>query len=218
MNQVKNLVLVFLGIVVVISSCEQNVEGPAQLTTYKDSLSYSYGVELAEAMKTQKVDIDPAIVAAAVKECLEDKSQMTLMECRSIVSNNEKRQSAAFLVENATKEGVMTTESGLQYKIIEEGTGAVPTASDVVTVHYTGKLTDGTVFDSSVQRGEPVSFPLNGVIAGWTEGLQLVKEGGKIELYIPSELGYGERGAGGVIPPNATLIFEVELISIEEKS
>ena len=120
-----------------------------------------------------------------------------------------------FLAENKGKEGVKTTASGLQYKIVKEGTGKSPAATDTVLVHYEGKLLDGTVFDSSIKRGEPISFPLNRVIPGWTEGLQLVKEGGKAILYIPSKLAYGSSGAGGAIGPNETLIFEVELIKIK---
>jgi FKBP-type peptidyl-prolyl cis-trans isomerase len=120
----------------------------------------------------------------------------------------------AFLEANKSKEGVKVTASGLQYKIVQEGSGKSPAATDNVTVHYTGKLVDGTVFDSSVQRGEPATFGLNQVIPGWTEGLQLLKEGGKAILYIPYQLGYGERGAGGQIPPYSTLIFEVELIKV----
>lgn len=112
-------------------------------------------------------------------------------------------------------DGFKTTESGLRYKTVKEGTGVSPKATDTVLVHYTGKLLDGTVFDSSVERGEPISFPLNGVIAGWTEGLQLMKEGGKTVFYIPSRLAYGEQGTpGGPIPPNAPLIFEVELLKV----
>ena len=120
-----------------------------------------------------------------------------------------------YLVENAAKEGVKTTASGLQYKILQIGNGDYPTAKSTVTVHYTGTLIDGTVFDSSVDRGEPISFPLSGVIPGWTEGLQLINVGGKIELTIPYELGYGERGQGP-IPPRSVLIFDVELIAIED--
>jgi FKBP-type peptidyl-prolyl cis-trans isomerase FkpA len=120
-----------------------------------------------------------------------------------------------FLVDNAKKEGVLTTASGLQYKVLEAGSGAKPKASDTVNVHYSGKLINGKKFDSSYDRGEPISFPLNGVIAGWTEGLQLMPVGAKYELVIPAELGYGSRGAGGVIPPDATLIFEVELLGIK---
>lgn len=121
----------------------------------------------------------------------------------------------AFLAENAKKPGVKTTASGLQYEVLTEGSGAAPKASDNVTVHYRGTTINGEEFDSSYGRGEPLTFPLNRVIPGWTEGLQLMKEGAKYRLYIPSDLAYGERGAGGVIGPNATLIFDVELIKIE---
>jgi FKBP-type peptidyl-prolyl cis-trans isomerase len=121
-----------------------------------------------------------------------------------------------FLAENKSKEGVKTTASGLQYKITKEGTGKSPAATDRVLVHYEGKLLDGTVFDSSIKRGEPIAFPLNRVIPGWTEGLQLIKEGGKAILYIPSKLAYGPGGTpGGPIGPNETLIFEVELLKIQ---
>jgi FKBP-type peptidyl-prolyl cis-trans isomerase FklB len=120
-----------------------------------------------------------------------------------------------YLVDNAKKEGVTLTNSGLQYKVLEEGSGRQPAATDTVEVHYTGTLVDGTKFDSSRDRGQTIEFPLNGVIPGWTEGVQLMKEGARYEFTIPSELGYGARGAGGVIPPNATLIFDVELVAIK---
>ena len=120
-----------------------------------------------------------------------------------------------FLAENASKDGVTTTESGLQYKVLEEGNGDSPTQSSTVKVHYEGRLIDGTIFDSSYQRGEPVSFPLNAVIAGWTEGLQLMQVGAKHELYIPFELAYGKKGSPPRVPPFATLIFKVELLDIE---
>ena len=125
-----------------------------------------------------------------------------------------KTKGAAFLVENGKKAGVKTTASGLQYKVVTAGTGKSPKATDVVEVNYEGKLIDGTVFDSSYERGEPIEFPLNQVIAGWTEGLQLMKEGGKYEFYIPSDIAYGEAGNAG-IEPNSTLIFTVELLKVK---
>jgi FKBP-type peptidyl-prolyl cis-trans isomerase len=129
-------------------------------------------------------------------------------------SRKAREEGTVFLEQNKSREGVKITPSGLQYTITQEGTGKSPKATDNVTVHYTGKLVDGTIFDSSVQRGQPASFGLSQVIPGWTEGLQLLKEGGKAILYIPYNLGYGEQGAGGQIPPYATLIFEVELIKV----
>ena len=123
-----------------------------------------------------------------------------------------------FMEQNAKNDSVTQTTSGLQYMVLKEGTGAKPGAEDTVTVHYTGKLLDGTVFDSSVERGEPASFPLNAVIPGWTEGLQLMSEGSKYRLFIPSELAYGSKGAGDKILPNATLIFDVELIKVTKKN
>jgi FKBP-type peptidyl-prolyl cis-trans isomerase len=124
-------------------------------------------------------------------------------------------QGQAFLKANASKPGVHTTPSGLQYLVLEEGKGKSPKATDTVLVHYKGNLLDGTEFDSSYKRNEPISFPLNGVIPGWTEGVQLMKEGGKIRLFIPSNLAYGSRGAGGVIPPDSTLVFDIELLKVQ---
>jgi len=121
----------------------------------------------------------------------------------------------AYMAENAARPGVVTTESGLQYEVLVEGTGPKPQATDTVVTHYHGTLTDGTVFDSSVERGSPASFPVNRVIAGWTEALQMMGVGAKWRLVVPPELAYGERGAGGAIPPNATLVFEVELLEIQ---
>ena len=122
-----------------------------------------------------------------------------------------------FLAENAKNDSVIQTESGLQYMVLKEGTGAKPDSTDMVTVHYTGRLIDGKVFDSSIERGEPATFGLTQVIPGWTEGLQLMSEGSKYRLFIPSELAYGEKGAGNDILPNSTLIFDVELIKVEKK-
>lgn len=135
------------------------------------------------------------------------------------VKNEElKLPGIAFLAENSTKPGIVVTASGLQYEVITEGTGAKPLASDTVRVHYQGTLIDGTVFDSSYERDEPVEFPLTGIIPGWTEGLQLMSVGSTYQLYIPSELGYGDRGAGAIIPPNAVLVFKVELLSIVQEA
>jgi FKBP-type peptidyl-prolyl cis-trans isomerase len=134
----------------------------------------------------------------------------------TIMAETPAEKGAAFLKANASKEGVETTASGLQYKVLKEGTGKSPKATDTVKVHYRGTLLDGKEFDSSYKRGEPIEFPLNRVIPGWTEGVQLAKEGGKIELYIPSKLAYGESGTpGGPIGPNETLIFEIELIQVK---
>jgi FKBP-type peptidyl-prolyl cis-trans isomerase len=140
-------------------------------------------------------------------------STLTTTTIMAQTSNLEAGQ--AFLKENATKPGVHTTSSGLQYLVLEEGKGKSPKATDTVLVHYKGNLLDGTEFDSSYKRNEPISFPLNGVIPGWTEGVQLMKEGGKIRLFIPSNLAYGSRGAGGVIPPDSTLVFDIELLKVQ---
>ena len=134
-------------------------------------------------------------------------------EAKTTMDDN-KLEGEAFLAENAKKEGVTVTASGLQYEVIASGSGATPTLSDTVETHYTGRFMDGTEFDSSVTRGQPLTFPVTGVIAGWTEALQLMQEGDKWKLYIPSELAYGERGVGP-IPPNATLIFDIELLAVK---
>ena len=133
-----------------------------------------------------------------------------------MAAHNNLIEGQKFLEENGKKEGVITLESGLQYTVVEEGTGNKPELTDQVKTHYKGTLINGTVFDSSYDRGEPITFPVTGVIKGWTEALLLMKEGAKWKLFIPSDLAYGERGAGGVIPPNTTLIFDIELISIEK--
>jgi FKBP-type peptidyl-prolyl cis-trans isomerase FklB len=144
----------------------------------------------------------------------QQKMRAAAQEKAAAVSAKMKAESEAFLAENAKKEGVKVTASGLQYEVLTEGTGKQPVPADTVRVHYTGKLLDGTVFDSSVERGEPAEFGLTQVIAGWTEGLQLMSEGSKYRLFIPAKLGYGDRGAGQAIPPAAALIFDVELIAV----
>jgi len=192
-----------------------NSTAPVQLKSQADSLSYSYGVMMARELGNEK-GLDAEMVAAGIREAMKDTAQLTLEEAGEKIAMGKAKVGIDFLAENAKKEGVNTTASGLQYTVVEEGTGNTPQATDVVTVHYKGTLIDGTVFDSSIDRGEPISFPLNRVIPGWTEGLQLMKEGGKSTFYIPYELGYGDRGAGQVIPPYSALIFEVELIKIGE--
>jgi FKBP-type peptidyl-prolyl cis-trans isomerase len=190
--------------------------------------SYGVGVIMASNLKGQGGDsLDVEVLSQAIKDFYESKPlKISQQECMPIVqqymqaaaekkSGNLKKENTDFLERNKSAEGVKVTASGLQYKIISSGTGKKsPIATDSVTVHYTGKTIDGNVFDSSVQRGQPATFALNGVIAGWTEGLQLMKEGDKFMFYIPQELGWGERGAGAQIPPFATVIFEVELIKV----
>ena len=192
------------------------------LTSEMDSVSYSLGTLIAQNLKKQGFEsLDAASLAKGVNDALAGTSTMTPQEANMVVAQYQKKAQSkvkekqlAFLRDNKTKEGVTELPSGLQYKVLKPGTGRMPAATDEVTVHYHGTLIDGTVFDSSVDRGSPATFPVNGVIAGWVEALQLMKEGSKWRLYIPSNLAYGDRGAGGDIGPGATLIFDVELLSI----
>lgn len=189
--------------------------------------SYGVGVIMASNLKGQGGDsLDVDVLSQAIKDFYGNKElKISQQECMPIVqqymqeatqkkSENMKKENQAFLERNKTAEGVKVTASGLQYKVVISGSGKSPVATDNVTVHYIGKTIDGNEFDSSVRRGQPATFGLNQVIRGWTEGLQLMKEGDKFIFYIPQELGYGERGAGGQIPPFSTLIFEVELIKV----
>lgn len=192
-----------------------------------DSVSYSLGVNIGENIKTQFPDIDLKNFEAAIKDVLDDNkkpsisgtdAQKTIQEYftkqQAKASESVVEEGRKFLAENSKKENVVTLESGLQYEVIKNGEGAKPTLNDQVTTHYHGTLIDGTVFDSSVERGQPASFPVSGVIKGWTEALQLMNVGSKWRLFVPYDLAYGERGAGPKIGPFTTLIFEVELISI----
>lgn len=154
---------------------------------------------------------------AEVKQSVFKRQQQEMVEKRNKLALENKSAGGKFLQSNAVNDGVKTTKSGLEYKVLTEGKGPKPTLNDVVKVNYEGKLIDGTVFDSSYKRGQPVTFPLNSVIKGWQEGLQLMPVGSKYRLFIPSDLAYGERGAGNVIGPNAVLIFDVELLGIENK-
>lgn len=195
-----------------------------------DKLSYAWGLAMGQQLKGMGVkDLDADAFKDAVKVVYEggepaisvDEAQKLindyLQELQSKAEAAARAEGESFLAENGKKENVLTTPSGLQYVIEKEGTGAQPTAEDEVTVHYTGKLLDGKVFDSSVNRGEAATFPLNRVIPGWTEGVQLMKEGAKYTFFIPSDLAYGAQGVPGAIPPHSTLVFEVELIKVNKK-
>ena len=199
----------------------------AQNTTEMEKVSYSLGVNVAKSVQAQGLEsIDAPAIAKAFKDVFEgndldiseEEANLVLQDYFTKINNKAQEANIGtgmkFLEENAKKEGVVTTASGLQYTVITKGDGEQPKETDNVTVHYHGTQLDGTVFDSSVERGQPASFPVNGVIPGWVEALQLMNVGSKYKLFIPSNLAYGERGAGGAIGPNATLIFEVELISI----
>jgi FKBP-type peptidyl-prolyl cis-trans isomerase FklB len=200
----------------------------------KDRVSYCLGLNIGKSMRQQELDVAPAMLAKGIEDGLKDAKplltqaqiQQTMsafqqemimkqQEKMKTLSEKSKKEGEAFLAENKKKEGVKTLPSGLQYEVLKEGEGASPNAKDTVTVNYKGTLVDGTVFDSSYKRGEPATFPVTGVIPGWTEALQKMKTGGKWRIFVPSDLAYGERGAGNIIPPNATLIFEIELLSIK---
>jgi FKBP-type peptidyl-prolyl cis-trans isomerase FklB len=206
-----------------------------ELKTQKDKLSYVVGLDMGNSLKKNMIDVNPEIVAQGIKDALSgEKPLMTEQEMKETImalqkdlqakqqeqakalAEKNKKEGEAFLAENKKKQGVITMPSGLQYKILTVGKGKSPKATDTVTVNYKGTLIDGTEFDSSYKRGQPATFAVNGVITGWTEALQLMKEGSKWQMFIPSNLAYGERGAGGAIGPNAVLIFEVELISIKQ--
>jgi FKBP-type peptidyl-prolyl cis-trans isomerase FklB len=207
---------------------------PLVLKTPKDKTSYAMGMNFGTGLRKQSIDIDPAILARGLKDSFsngktlltEDQARTILTELQNdirkkqqqmaqLLGDTNKKEGIAFLEANKTKDGVVTLPSGLQYKILQEGTGPKPTATDKVVCNYRGTLLDNTEFDSSYKRGQPATFPVTGVIKGWTEALQLMPVGSKWQLFVPAELAYGDRGAGGQIPPNATLIFEVELLSIQ---
>jgi FKBP-type peptidyl-prolyl cis-trans isomerase FklB len=209
---------------------------PLTLKTPKDKTSYAMGMNFANLLRKQSIDIDPAILARGLKDSFTNgKTLLTEEQARAVLTQLQndmrkkqqevaqqlgdvnKREGAAFLEANKTKDGVVTLPSGLQYKVLQEGTGPKPATTDTVVCNYRGTLLDNTEFDSSYKRGQPASFPVTGVIKGWTEALQLMPVGSKWQLFVPAELAYGDRGAGGQIGPNATLIFEVELLSIQGK-
>ena len=212
---------------VVVEEPKEEVPKFVQMKNQADSLSYALGVILQDNLTKGGFDsLDYTVMGRAMQEADTSTAQMSLEDAQGLVGKIQQEiqakaaaeaaaEGTKFLAENAKKEGVQTTASGLQYKVLREGTGAKPTASNKVKVHYEGRLTNGKIFDSSYKRGEPISFGLGQVIRGWTEGLQLMPVGSKYELYIPYDLGYGERGAGANIPPYAALIFVVELLEFE---
>jgi FKBP-type peptidyl-prolyl cis-trans isomerase FklB len=223
-------IILSIGFLFSFSFADEKLE----LKDQKDKESYSLGYQIGHSLKSQGVDINPDIYASGIRDAFGGiEPQMSREEIRATLMELQKRVMAAqqkelkekaaknleegkkFLVENQKKEGIKTLPSGLQYKVLTEGSGKTPKPEDTVTVQYKGALIDGTEFDSSYKRGQPATFQVNGVIKGWTEALQLMKEGSKWQLFIPPELAYGERGAGRDIGPNATLVFEVELLTIK---
>ena len=235
--------VLFLGFLAALSACaaEKNSKEAAlsagggkavSLESEMDKVSYAIGSQIGQNFKRQGIEIKLEILTRGIKDALEGKeAALSEEEMRQVMTSFQQRlreqmqerrtaeaaknlgEGKAFLEANKAKDGVKVLPSGLQYKVIKEGTGKTPTADDKVKTHYRGRLIDDTEFDSSYKRGKPAEFPVKGVIKGWTEALQLMKEGAKWELYIPPDLGYGERGTRG-IPPNSALIFEIELLEV----
>jgi FKBP-type peptidyl-prolyl cis-trans isomerase FklB len=211
-----------------------SAEDKPDFSNQKQKVSYAIGVNLGTSFQKEELDIDQKALTQGLADALAGKPaldpsevQSTLMKFQQEMMSKQQakmqvegeknlKDGDAFLAANAKKDGIKTTASGLQYKVVKSGTGASPTAADTVKVNYEGTLIDGTVFDSSIKRGEPASFPVNRVIPGWTEALQLMKVGDKWKVFIPAKLAYGERSPSPTIPPNSTLIFDVELLSIEK--
>jgi FKBP-type peptidyl-prolyl cis-trans isomerase FklB len=228
--------IVVLGIVFFVS--QVSAEDKLVLKSQKEKVSYSIGLnigkKLGDDLKKQLIDIDPNLFTKGIQDALvgakplltDQEIQETMLAFQKEmmakweeIGKKNKTDGEAFLAENKKKEGVKTLPDGLEYKVINAGTGKKPKADDTVTVNYRGTLINGTEFDSSYKRGQPATFPVSGgMIKGWSEALQFMQEGAKWELFIPSNLAYGERGMGGIIGPNATLIFEVELVSVKEKT
>jgi FKBP-type peptidyl-prolyl cis-trans isomerase FkpA len=232
----KKLLVVGLVSSALLVGCNKDeapkADAVAKLDTLEQKVNYAIAQNMAQNFKQGGLTIEPEAFAQALKDIrdgvdsrLSEEEMQTAMQTfqeQALAQREEEQkklseanatEGAAFLESNKAKEGVIVTESGLQYRVITEGTGVKPGATDSVTVHYSGKLLDGTEFDSSYARQEPVNFPVNGVIAGWTEALQLMPQGSKWELYIPADLAYGP-GGNGPIPPNSVLTFEVELLEV----
>ena len=228
----KRIFMAFLGLGLFV--CSVGAQDQPVLKTQKDKVSYAIGLEMGKGVKDQGFDVDPELVARGIKDAISGGKpllsdadfnaimadvQETMKQKQMQVMEEEaaenKKKGDAFLAENTKKEGVVTLPSGLQYKILTAGQGKKPAETDTVLCNYKGTFIDGTEFDSSAQAGKPVAFDLKGILPGFKEALMLMPVGSKWQLFIPSNLAYGERGAGNVIGPNATLIFEVELVSIQ---
>lgn len=228
----KSLVIFLMSLVLLLPQVMAADNGT--LKNQKEKLSYTLGTDVAKSLKQLGVEVDTDAFAKGVKDTLTGaKPQLTEEEMKTVMTafkqemsakqmekmkamgEKNKKEGEAFLAENKKKSGVKTTASGLQYKVIKEGTGKTPKKTDKVNCNYQGTLVDGTEFDSSYKRGQPATFPVEGVIPAWTEALQMMKVGSKWQIFVPAKLGYGERGAGPVIGPNAVLIFTVELLSIQ---
>ena len=225
----KKAFLPVLAAAFMVASCNaQNKKNEIKMSSTIDSVSYGLGVAIGNNLKNSGFDsVKVDVMSQALKDVFEGKATMKQEDADKVIQaymmEKEKKKGEenikkgeTFLEENKKKEGVKVTPSGMQYKVLKEGPGEKPTLNDKVTTHYHGTLIDGTVFDSSVERGQPASFPVSGVIPGWTEALQMMTVGSKWQLVLPSNLAYGERGAGGKIGPNSVLVFEVELISIDK--
>lgn len=232
--------------VALLAACGQDAQTdkPSDIKSYDEDQQAAYAIgsivarNLVAPLKRQEdlgAPLDKEIIIQGIRDALNEKTQLTDEELQSVLkaydekmnklsteaakieSDKAAKEAETFFTENGKKEGIVTTDSGLQYEVLTEGKGEKPSVTDTVTVHYTGTLLNGEVFDSSVERGEPATFALNRVIPGWTEGVSLMNVGSKYKLYIPAELGYGAQGAGAAIPPNSTLVFEVELLNIAGK-
>ena len=225
----KLKLLVPCALLLTLAACDklqQSKETEISVTTDEERFNYGLGMMIGERVLKQYGEVDYDLVLAGMRAQHGDQETLITLEeagnaINALMEQQFAEQTAAnrkrgeeFLKSNAENEGVQVTESGLQYEVLTAGSGATPSASSKVSTHYEGKLIDGRVFDSSYQRGQPADFPVNGVIAGWTEALQMMEEGAKWRLYVPYHLAYGEKGAGGLIGPYATLIFDVELISV----
>jgi FKBP-type peptidyl-prolyl cis-trans isomerase len=224
----------FLMVSMVLLACQGNTQNKVELKSQQDSVSYMLGMSIGKNFKQQSIEVNADIVAQGIRDVLsggttmftDEQAQNLMMEFQVGMRTKQeakmkeqgeknKNEGEAFLAANKAKEGVKTTTSGLQYKILKEGNGPKPTAESTVKVHYSGTLIDGTEFDSSIKRGQPTEYPVNRFVKGWMEALQMMPVGSKWQLFIPSELAYGDHGAGGgVIGPNAVLIFELELLEI----